>query len=83
MIPIPENVRDVLFRFNWDKVLVDVRRTITIAQRGKQEVYTAMVAVGNHEVLDNPVSLLGYVLAALSLPNMCRAHIDNPFSVFV
>ena len=50
MVPIPENIREVLFRFSWDKVLVDVRRTIVIAERGKQEVYTALVAVGNQQV---------------------------------
>lgn len=51
MVPIPQNIREVLFRFSWDKILVDVRRTIVIAERGKQEVYTAMVAVGNQQVV--------------------------------
>eukprot|EP00195_Chlamydomonas_chlamydogama_P007572 CAMPEP_0202906518 /NCGR_PEP_ID=MMETSP1392-20130828/39235_1 /ASSEMBLY_ACC=CAM_ASM_000868 /TAXON_ID=225041 /ORGANISM="Chlamydomonas chlamydogama, Strain SAG 11-48b" /LENGTH=352 /DNA_ID=CAMNT_0049595063 /DNA_START=164 /DNA_END=1223 /DNA_ORIENTATION=+ len=47
VIPIPPNVREVMYRFSWDKVLVDVRRTVDISTRGKDEVYTAMVAVGN------------------------------------
>jgi hypothetical protein len=50
MISIPEHIREVLFKFHWDKVLVDVRRTINLAPRGKVEVYTAMTAVGNFQV---------------------------------
>lgn len=47
MVPIPDPIRQVLFSHAWDKVLVDVRRTVVIKQRGREEVYTAMVAVGN------------------------------------
>eukprot|EP00798_Chlamydomonas_sp_ICE-L_P027647 gene27647-7286_t len=46
-VPIPPNVREVLYKYHWDKLLVDVRRTIEMTVKGKQEVYTAMVAVGN------------------------------------
>jgi len=61
MIPIPENIREVLFRFNWDKVLVDVRRTVSIAPRGKQWV-GALWGV----VVERTDSSLGRVLCSVS-----------------
>ena len=38
MVSIPDNIREVLYRFNWDKLLVDVRRTNYFTDRGKKEV---------------------------------------------
>ncbi len=73
MVPIPESIREVLFRFNWDKVLVDVRRTVEIVERGKQEVYTAMVAVGNL----NGLLGLGLGDAATAQDAVARAHMDS------
>uniref|UniRef100_A0A7R9V1V9 S5 DRBM domain-containing protein n=2 Tax=Chlamydomonas euryale TaxID=1486919 RepID=A0A7R9V1V9_9CHLO len=72
-IPIPQNIREVLYKFNWDKVLVDVRRTIHIAPRGKQEVYTAMVAVGNLQGLLG----LGLADAATAQDAVAKAHMDS------
>lgn len=72
MIPIPENIREVLYRFNWDKVLVDVVRTNYLTDRGKKEVYTAMVAVGNLHGLFG----LGLADAPLAMDAIGKAYLD-------
>ena len=72
MIPIPHDVRQALFKYSWDKILVDVRRTAFIGERGKVESYTAMVAVGNHKGLFG----LGLADADTAQDAVARAHMD-------
>ncbi|GAX73110.1 hypothetical protein CEUSTIGMA_g563.t1 [Chlamydomonas eustigma] len=72
MIPIPEHIREVLYKFHWDKVLIDVRRTVSLAPRGKVEVYTAMTAVGNFQGLLG----LGLGEAATALDAVAKAHME-------
>lgn len=50
MIPIPPAVREVMYKYRWDKLLVDIKRTVDMTSRGKKEHYSAMVAVGNLQV---------------------------------
>jgi hypothetical protein len=46
---LPREVREALYGHRWDRVLVDVRRSVERRPLpgGKEEVYTAMVATGN------------------------------------
>lgn len=71
-ISIPLNVREVMYRFNWDKVLVDVRSTKYTSDRGKREVYTAMVAVGNL----NGLFGLGIADAPFAVDAVGKAYMD-------
>lgn len=73
MIPIPRDVRQAMFKHSWDKLLVDVRRTAFIGERGKVESYTAMVAIGNHKGLFG----LGLGEAATAQDAVAKAHMDS------
>ncbi|KAJ9528744.1 hypothetical protein QJQ45_020645 [Haematococcus lacustris] len=46
--PIAQEVKEAMYQHRWDKLLVDCRRYVTLKPGyGRQEHYTAMVAVGN------------------------------------
>lgn len=50
-IGIPAYVKQMMYSGQWDKLLVDVRRSVKVAGRdGKTDSYTATVCVGNFKV---------------------------------
>lgn len=70
---ISKEVREVMYQHHWDKFLVDCRRTVEMTKRGKQEVYTAMVATGNMKGLFG----LGLGVAETAQLSVARAYLDS------
>ena len=46
VIPIPPAVREVMYRYHWDKLLVDVRRAVDITTKGACRVSSRGSVVG-------------------------------------
>nr|8A22_Be Chain Be, uS5m [Polytomella magna]8APN_Be Chain Be, uS5m [Polytomella magna]8APO_Be Chain Be, uS5m [Polytomella magna] len=72
-IPIPQSVREVMYRHRWDKVIVDVRRLVYRTKNNKREQYTAMVASGNQKGLLG----LGMGSAETAQLAVARAYLDS------
>ncbi|GIL55964.1 hypothetical protein Vafri_11429 [Volvox africanus] len=72
---LPREVREALYGHRWDRVLVDVRRSVERRPLpgGKEEVYTAMVATGNMAGILG----LGLGVAETAQLAVARAHLDS------
>ncbi|EFJ40605.1 hypothetical protein VOLCADRAFT_99580 [Volvox carteri f. nagariensis] len=72
---LPREIREALYGHRWDRVLVDVRRSVERRPLpgGKEEVYTAMVATGNMAGIFG----LGLGVADTAQLAVARAHLDS------
>ncbi|GLC61826.1 hypothetical protein PLESTB_001807700 [Pleodorina starrii] len=72
---LPREVREALYGHRWDRVLVDVRRSVERRPLpgGKEEIYTAMVATGNMAGIFG----LGLGVAETAQLAVARAHLDS------
>ncbi|MEW5306957.1 MAG: hypothetical protein WDW36_009384 [Sanguina aurantia] len=61
-----------MYKYCWDKLLVDIKRTVDMTSRGKKEHYSAMVAVGNLQGLFG----LGLGVAETAQLSIARAYIE-------
>lgn len=72
-VPINPLIRESLYQSRWDKLLIDVRRSVHLKpQEGKVETYTAMVAVGNM----NGLLGLGVADAGTAQEAVAAAHME-------